>query len=56
MKRIIAALLAALCILPLAACASNPATADTTAADTTAASALARGVVRMEGQPIAVGI
>ena len=37
MKRIIAALLAALCILPLAACASDPATADTTAADTTAA-------------------
>jgi len=37
MKRIIAALLAALCILPLAACAANPATADTTAADTAAA-------------------
>ena len=37
MKRIIAALLAVLCILPLAACASESGTADTTAADTTAA-------------------
>lgn len=36
MKRILAAILAACCILPLAACASDPTPAETTAADTAA--------------------